>query len=237
MSIRIQYNKGEAIQEFEAGTSLQAIAEAFDKTLRKTALCGLVNGKVVDLTTPVTGDAEVEIYTFEDNKGRDTYRHTCSHVMAQAVKRLYPDTKVAIGPSIADGFYYDFDPAKPFTPESLEEISKEMEKIIRENLPVKRFELPRDEAIQFFKDKGETYKVELIEDLPEGEIISCYQQGEFVDLCAGPHAPSTGYIKAFKLMSIAGAYWRGSEKNKMLQRIYATAFWSKQELQEYLNRL
>lgn len=237
MSIRIQFNKGAATQEFEAGTTLQAMAEAFDKTLRKTALCGLVNGKVVDLTTPVTGDAEVEFYTFEDNKGKDTYRHTCSHVMAQAVKRLYPDTKVAIGPSIAEGFYYDFDPTKPFTPESLEEISKEMEKIIRENLPVKRFELPRDEAIQFFKDQGEIYKVELIEDLPEGEIISCYQQGEFVDLCAGPHAPSTGYIKAFKLMSIAGAYWRGSEKNKMLQRIYATAFWSKQELQEHLNRL
>lgn len=237
MSIRIQYTKDQSVHAFEAGITLAAIAEALEKSFRKTALCGAVNGKVVDLSTPVMQDAEVDIYTFEDNKGKDTYRHTCSHVMAQAVKRLYPETKIAIGPAIADGFYYDFDPAKPFTPESLEEITKEMEKIIRENLPLKRFELPRDEAIQFFKDKGELYKVELIQDLPEGEIISCYEQGEFTDLCAGPHAPSTGYIKAFKLMSIAGAYWRGSEKNKMLQRIYATSFWSKQELQDHLNRL
>lgn len=237
MSIRIQYTKDQSVHAFEAGITLAAIAEAIDKSFRKSALCGAVNGKVVDLSTPVNQDAEIDIYTFEDNKGKDTYRHTCSHVMAQAVKRLYPETKIAIGPAIADGFYYDFDPAKPFTPESLEEITKEMEKIIRENLPLKRFELPRDEAIQFFKDKGELYKVELIQDLPEGEIISCYQQGEFTDLCAGPHAPSTGYIKAFKLMSLAGAYWRGSEKNKMLQRIYATSFWSKQELQDHLNRL
>lgn len=237
MSIRIQYTKDQSVHAFEAGITLAAIAEALDKSFRKTALCGAVNGKVVDLSTPVMQDAEIDIFTFEDNKGKDTYRHTCSHVMAQAVKRLYPETKIAIGPAIADGFYYDFDPAKPFTPESLEEITKEMEKIIRENLPLKRFELPRDEAIQFFKDKGELYKVELIQDLPEGEIISCYEQGEFTDLCAGPHAPSTGYIKAFKLMSIAGAYWRGSEKNKMLQRIYATSFWSKQELQDHLNRL
>jgi len=237
MSIRIQYNKDQSVHAFEAGITLAAIAEVIDKSFRKSALSGAINGKVVDLSTPVMQDAEIDLFTFEDNKGKDTYRHTCSHVMAQAVKRLYPDTKIAIGPAIADGFYYDFDPVKPFTPENLEEITKEMEKIIRENLPLKRFELPRDEAIRFFQEKGESYKVELIEDLPEDAIISCYQQGEFVDLCAGPHAPSTGYIKAFKLMSIAGAYWRGSEKNKMLQRIYATSFWSKQELQEHLNRL
>ena len=237
MTIQINYIREGIIKEFPAGTTLFEMAEALDKSLRKKALCGLIDGKVSDLNTVVNSDANVEIYTFEDIKGKDAYRHTCSHVMAQAVKRLYPDTKIAIGPSIADGFYYDFDPVKPFTPENLQEITKEMDNIIRANLPLSRFELSRAEAIKLFTEKGETYKVELINDLPEDAVISCYQQGEFVDLCAGPHVPSTGYIKAFKLMSIAGAYWRGNEKNKMLQRIYATAFWSKQELQEHLNRL
>ncbi|MDR0469664.1 MAG: threonine--tRNA ligase, partial [Peptococcaceae bacterium] len=168
---------------------------------------------------------------------RDAYRHTCSHVMAQAVLRLYPGTKLAIGPSIADGFYYDFDPEKPFDPASMEAISAEMAKIIKENFPLERSVMSRSDAMAFFHDKGENYKVELIGDLPEGEEISCYKQGEFVDLCAGPHVPSTGYIKAYKLMSLAGAYWRGSEKNKMLQRIYATAFFSKQDLQAHLDRI
>lgn len=237
MPVQVTYIKNGSKHEFPAGTALADMIEALDKGLRKKALCGTVNGKLVDLAAVVEEDCEVDLLTFDDPKGRDVYRHSCSHVMAQAVKRLYPKTKIAIGPAIADGFYYDFDPVKPFTPESLEEISKEMDNIIRENLPIKRFELSREEAIKLFKEKGETYKVELIEDLPEDAVISCYQQGEFIDLCAGPHVPSTGYIKAFKLMSLAGAYWRGNEKNKMLQRIYATAFWSKQELQDHLKRL
>jgi threonyl-tRNA synthetase len=237
MSIQIKYIREGRSQEFAPGTTLAEMAEAFDKSLRKKALCALVNGKTVDLAIQLNEDAEVDFLTFEDAKGKDVYRHSCSHIMAQAVKRLYPDTKIAIGPAIADGFYYDFDTVKPFTPDTLAEVTREMENIIRENLPVSRFELSRQEAIKFFAEKGESYKVELIEDLPEDAVISCYKQGEFVDLCAGPHVPSTGYIKAFKLMSLAGAYWRGSEKNKMLQRIYATAFWSKQELTDHLNRI
>ncbi len=165
------------------------------------------------------------------------YRHTCSHIMAQAVTRLFPGTKLAIGPSIADGFYYDFDTAKPFEPENLEQIEAEMREIIKEDLPLERFTMEREAAIKYFTDKNEPYKVELIEDLPEDEELSFYKQGDFVDLCAGPHAARTGDIKAFKLMSIAGAYWRGSEKNKMIQRIYATAFFTKEELRDYLAML
>ena len=174
---------------------------------------------MVDLRTPVEKDCQLNILTFSDDKGKGAFRHTASHIMAQAIKRLYPETKLAIGPSIADGFYYDVDRDTPFTAEDLENIEKEMKKIVKENLPLVRSTKPRDEAIAYFKEKDEPYKVELIEDLPEDSEISFYTQGEFTDLCAGPHLMSTKYVKAFKLTSLAGAYWRGSEKNKMLQRV------------------
>ena len=161
---------------------------------------------------------------FDDDNGKDFLRHTSAHILAQAVKRLYPGTKLAIGPSIENGFYYDFDSEHTFTPEDLEKIEEEMKRIIKEDLDLERFVLPRDEAIEFAKEQGEDYKVELIEDLPEGEEVSFYRQGEFVDLCAGPHVPSTGKVKAIKLLNIAGAYWKGDERNKMLQRIYGTSF-------------
>lgn len=237
MEVKVTYHPSREVRHFKKGTSFMDVVIEKDNSLRKKALCVLVNGQVRDLTQTLAEDAEIEICTFEHPEGKHAYRHTCSHIMAQAVKRLYPDTKIAIGPAIADGFYYDFDPVKPFTPEHLEAISEEMDKIIRDNIPLERYELPRDEAISFFEGLKEDYKVELIEDLPEDAVISLYRQGEFVDLCAGPHVPSTGYIKAFKLMSIAGAYWRGSEKNKMLQRIYAVTFWSKPDLLAYLKRL
>ncbi len=182
-------------------------------------------------------DGSIGEYTFEDEIGRNSLRHTASHILAQAVKRLYPETKLAIGPSIKDGFYYDFDREEAFTDADLEKIEAEMKKIVKENLKLERFTLPREEAIAFMKEKGEPYKVELIEDLPEGETISFFRQGEFTDLCAGPHVTYTSAVKALKLTSIAGAYWRGSEKNKMLTRIYGTAFANKTELDEYLTRM
>ena len=178
-----------------------------------------------------------EALDFSDDNVRHQFRHTASHIMAQAVKTLWPDTKLAIGPAIDNGFYYDFDSEHKFVEEDFPAIQKEMKRIVKANLKLERFELPRDEAIKYMKDKGEDYKVELIEDLPEDEVISFYRQGDFVDLCAGPHMDSTGKIKAFKLMSVAGAYWRGDEKNKMLQRIYATAFPSQDELDDYLAKL
>ena len=182
-------------------------------------------------------DGKIVESTFEEELGRNSLRHTASHILAQAVKRLYPETKLAIGPSIKDGFYYDFDREEAFTDADLEKIEAEMKKIVKENLKLERFTLPREEAIAFMKEKGEPYKVELIEDLPEGETISFFRQGEFTDLCAGPHVTYTSAVKALKLTSIAGAYWRGSEKNKMLTRIYGTAFANKTELDEYLTRM
>ncbi|MDO5425959.1 MAG: threonine--tRNA ligase [Eubacteriales bacterium] len=182
-------------------------------------------------------DGQVQEFTFEDEIGRDTFRHTTSHILAQAVKRLYPETKLAIGPSIKDGFYYDFDRPEPFSQEDLDAIEKEMRKIVKENLPLERFTLPRDEAIAFMKEKDEPYKVELIEDLPEDSVISFFKQGEFTDLCAGPHLKTTGGVKAFKLTSVAGAYWRGSEKNKMLTRIYGTSYPKAADLEAYLKQL
>ena len=182
-------------------------------------------------------DGSIEEHSFEDEIGRNSLRHTCSHILAQAVKRLYPDTKLAIGPSIKDGFYYDFDRDHPFTPDELEQLEAEMKKIVKENLKLERFTLGRAEAIKLMEERGEPYKIELINDLPEDEELSFYRQGEFVDLCAGPHVTYTSAVKAFKLISVAGAYWRGSEKNKMLTRIYGTAFSSKPELEEYLNKL
>ena len=188
----------------------------------------------MDLRTVIDRDCSLSILTFDDEGGRGALRHTASHILAQAIKRLYPDAKLAIGPSIADGFYYDIDKEVPLTSDDLEKVEAEMKKIVKENLPIERFELPRAEAIALMKEKDEPYKVELIEDLPEDAVISFYRQGEFTDLCAGPHLMSTKPVKAFKLTSLAGAYWRGSEKNKMLQCVYGTAFTKKTDLDEHL---
>jgi threonyl-tRNA synthetase len=179
----------------------------------------------------------LEIIDFDDQRGREVYRHSSSHIMAQAVKRLWPETRFAIGPAIDKGFYYDFDTAHTFTPEDFGLIEKEMENIIKSDFPIVRKELSREDALRLFKERNEIYKVELIEDLPEDATISLYEQGEFVDLCAGPHVPSTGMVKAVKIMSVAGAYWRGSEKNKMLQRVYATSFPKKALLDDYLFKI
>lgn len=201
------------------------------------ATAGEVDGEVIDLRTKIDQDCELTIHTFQSPEGAHAFRHTTSHILAQAVKRLFPDTKLAIGPAIDDGFYYDFDREVPFTTEDLETIEKEMKKIVKEDLKIEQFTLPREEAIALMKEKEEPYKVELIEDLPEDAVISFYKQGEFTDLCAGPHLLSTKSVKAFKLTSLAGAYWRGSEKNKMLTRIYGTSFTKKADLDEYLAKI
>ena len=229
--------KDGSVKEYDQPKSVIEIAQDISEGLARAATAGEIDGEVVDLRTPVEKDCQLNILTFSDDKGKGAFRHTASHIMAQAIKRLYPETKLAIGPSIADGFYYDVDRDTPFTAEDLENIEKEMKKIVKENLPLVRSTKPRDEAIAYFKEKDEHYKVELIEDLPEDSEISFYTQGEFTDLCAGPHLMSTKYVKAFKLTSLAGAYWRGSEKNKMLQRVYGTAFSKKAELEEYLHML
>ncbi|MGI6225797.1 MAG: threonine--tRNA ligase [Peptococcales bacterium] len=227
-----------SVREYEQNSITPLdIAIDISKGLAKKALAAKVNGKVVDVNFPITQDAQVSILTFEDKEAQDVFRHSSSHILAQAVQRLFPGTKLGIGPAIKDGFYYDFDSEHKFTPQDLEKIEKEMEKIIKEDYGFIRKELPRNEAIKFFQDRGENYKVELIEDLPEDAIISLYQQGDFIDLCAGPHLSCTSLVKAPKLLSVAGAYWRGSEKNKMLQRIYGTSFPKKSELDEYLFRL
>ncbi len=197
----------------------------------------MINGEVKELTGPITSDCDLKILTFKDSEGKSILRHTASHVLAQAVKRLYPDTKLAIGPAIDDGFYYDFDSPESFTMEDLKNIEAEMKKIVKERLKLEKFELPRSEAIELLKKMDEPYKIELVNDLPEDAVISFYKQGDFTDLCAGPHAYDTGCVKAFKLLSVTGAYWRGNEKNKMLQRIYATAFPTKDELKEHLEKL
>ena len=224
-------------REYENGTSALDIAASISPRLAKATLGCAIDGERVDAFRPIDRDCSLKLLTFEDADGRWTLRHTGSHILAQAVKRLFPETKLAIGPAIDNGFYYDFDRDESFTPEDLEKIEKEMNKIIAENLKEERFELPREEAIAFMKERQEPYKVELIEDLPEDAVISFYRQGDFVDLCAGPHVISTGKVKNVKIMSIAGAYWRGSEKNKMLQRIYATAFEKKADLDEYIQRI
>lgn len=234
--IKITLKDG-SVKEYNEGITIKEVAESISAGLARVALAGEVDGAVKDLGYKLEKDCKISLLTFDDEGGKHAYRHTTSHVMAQAVKRLYPDVKLAIGPSIDNGFYYDFDVDRPFSVEELDKIEKEMDKIVKEDLILERFTLPRDEAVKFMQEKGEPYKVELIQDLPEGDEISFYKQGEFVDLCAGPHLPSTGKIKAFKLLSVAGAYWRGSEKNKMLQRIYGTAFAKKSELDEYLFRL
>ncbi len=224
-------------REYADGTTPLAIAESISPRLAKATLSCTIDGAHSDAFRPIDGDHEIKFNTFQDEDGRWAYRHTASHVLAQAVKRLYPNVKLAIGPAIENGFYYDFDVDTPFTPEDLEKLEKEMAKIQQENLPLERFELPREEAMRYMDEKGEPYKVELIRDLPEDAVISFYRQGEFVDLCAGPHVASTGKVKNCKLMSVAGAYWRGSEKNKMLQRIYGTAFEKKADLDSYLTML
>ena len=229
--------KDGSVREYDKSMSVYEIASDISEGLARVAMAGEVNGEVVDLRTVVSEDCELNILTFQDEGGKDTFRHTSSHILAQAVKRLYPETKLAIGPAIADGFYYDVDRDIPFTTEDLEKIEKEMKKIVKEARPVESFTLPREEAIALMKEKEEPYKVELIEDLPEDAIISFYKQGEFTDLCAGPHLMNTKTVKAFKLTSLAGAYWRGNEKNKMLTRIYGTSFTKKADLDEYLERL
>ena len=224
-------------KEFEAPMTALEIAASISHELKKEAVAAKIDGEVKDLKTVIDHDCEVEFLTFADEEGRRVYRHTASHVLAQAVKALYPDAKLAIGPAIDNGFYYDFDCAESFTTDDFKKIEKEMERVIKANYPLERFELPRAEALELMQSKGEPYKVELINDLPEDAVISFYRQGDFVDLCAGPHLPSTGYVKAVKIMSVAGAYWRGSEKNKMLQRLYATAFPKKADLEAYVQQL
>ncbi|KAB2951585.1 threonine--tRNA ligase [Heliorestis acidaminivorans] len=229
--------KDGSVREFPQGTTIGEMAFAISRKLGQQALAGKINGKVVSLLTTVTEDSYIEILTFDSAEGREVYRHSSSHLLAQAVQRLFPGTKLGIGPAIEDGFYYDFDSLHKFTPEDIEAIEKEMASIVKADYPIEGQVLPREEAIRFFEEKGEHYKVELIQDLPPDTPISIYSQGDFCDLCAGPHLPSTGRLKAYKLMSLAGAYWRGSEKNKMLQRIYGTSFPKKSELDEHLHRL
>ena len=224
-------------KEYAQSMSVIDIAKDISEGLARVATAGEVDGEVVDLRTVIDKDCELNILTFNDEKGKGAFRHTTSHIMAQAIKRLYPDTKLAIGPSIEDGFYYDIDRETPLVAEDLEKIEAEMKKIVKEDLPIKQYTMPRAEAIAYFKEKDEPYKVELIEDLPEDAVISFYSQGEFTDLCAGPHLMSTKPVKAFKLTSLAGAYWRGSEKNKMLQRVYGTSYPKKAELEEYLHMM
>ncbi|GAA0123523.1 MAG: threonine--tRNA ligase [Clostridium argentinense] len=229
--------KDGSIKEYENSLSVLDISRDISEGLARVATAGLIDNKVVDLRYIVDKDCELSILTFNDDEGKNAFRHSTAHILAQAVKRLYPEAKLAIGPSIEHGFYYDFDIEKPFTSEDMEKIEDEMRKIVKEDLKIERFELPREEAIKFMNEKNEPYKVELINDLPEDSIISFYKQGEFVDLCAGPHLMSTKYVKAIKLTKIAGAYWRGNEKNKMLSRIYGTSFTKKSDLDEYLEKV
>ncbi len=230
--------KDGSIIEVEQGSSVLDVAKKISEGLARMATCGEVDGEVKDLRYVLEKDCSLNICTFESSlEGKKSYWHTTSHIMAQAVKRLFPNVKLAIGPSIDEGFYYDFDTEKTFNDEDKEKIESEMKKIIKEDLPIERFSLPREEAIKFMEEKEEAYKVELINDLPEGEEISFYKQGEFVDLCAGPHLMSTGKVKAIKILNNSGAYWRGSEKNKMLQRVYAISFPKASQLEEHLQLL
>ncbi|MFZ3171687.1 MAG: threonine--tRNA ligase [Carboxydocellales bacterium] len=234
--IKVQLKDG-SVREYQQGVTVLEVAQNISKGLGKKALAGKVDGKLVDLSCVLQKDASMEIITPESPEALQIYRHSTAHVLAEAVQRLFPGTKFGIGPAIAEGYYYDFDSPQTFTPEDMDKIQAEMEKIIKADKPFIRKEVSREEAIQVFGDRGEVYKVELINELPEDAVISFYQQGDFLDLCAGPHIPTTGKLKAVKLMSLAGAYWRGSEKNKMLQRVYGTAFFNKEELEQYLFRL
>lgn len=234
--IKITLKDG-SVKEFEAPISVVEVAKSISEGLARVTLAGEVDGEVEDIRFELKKNSSLNLLTFETDGGKEAYRHTTAHILAQAVKRIYKGVKLAIGPSIENGFYYDFDIEKNFLPEDLTRIEEEMKKIIKEDLPIKRFTLSRKEAIEFMENEGETYKVELIRDLPEDAEISFYSQGEFTDLCAGPHLKSTGKVKSIKLTSVAGAYWRGSEKNKMLQRIYGTSFPKKSQLDEYLEKI
>lgn len=229
--------KDGSVRQYPEGTAIADIVNDISKKLAKAAVAAQVNGRTVDLSAKLHEDCQLNILTFDDDEGKKVFWHTSSHIMAQAVKRLFPDAKLAIGPAIDNGFYYDFDVERPFSPEDLQAIEEEMNRIVKEDLTLERFVLPREQAVEFMKERGELYKVELIGDIPEGAEISFYKQGDFVDLCTGPHLPSTGMVKAIKLLSVAGAYWRGDEKNKMLQRIYGVSFPKKSQLDEYLQRL
>ena len=229
--------KDGSVKEYAGSMTVLDIAKDISEGLARAATSAKVNGETVDLRTEIAEDCELELLTFDSEDGKSAFWHTTSHIMAQAVKRLYPETKLAIGPSIDHGFYYDLDRETPFTTEDLEKIEAEMKKIVKEALPIERFTMDRDEAVSYFKEKDEPYKVELVEDLPEGEEISFYRQGEFTDLCAGPHLMTTKNVKAVKLTSLAGAYWRGSEKNKMLTRIYGISYPKKTQLDEYLHMM
>ena len=229
--------KDGSVREVEQGTTLFEVAREISGRLAKEGLVGTVNGKVVDMFYKLEEDSEIEILKFEEEDGEDAFRHTSSHILAQAVQRLFPGTQLAIGPAIDNGFYYDFDSEHVFTEEDFALIEEEMKKIVKEAYEIERFELPRDEAVKYMEEKGEPYKVELIRDLPEDEIISFYKQGEFVDLCAGPHVPATDRVKAIKVLSVAGAYWRGDSSRKMLQRVYGTSFPKASQLEEYITRL
>ncbi len=228
--------KDSVVVEVEKGLTIYDVIKNQDPEISRKALGALVDGKVCELTKTLDTDCNLTILTFDDEEGKRILRHTASHILAQAVKRLYPETKLAIGPAIDNGFYYDFDNDNGFSADDLKKLEAEMKKIVKENIKLERFTLPRSEAIALMKEKDEPYKVELIEELPDGEEISFYKQGDFVDLCAGPHLFSTSAVKAFKLMSVTGAYWRGNEKNKMLQRIYGTAFTDKGELAAYIEQ-
>lgn len=231
--IQVRLKNG-SVKEYEAPISIIDVAKDISEGLARNAFAGAVNGKTQDLRYVISEDCDLSILTFEDEEGKKAFRHTTTHIMAQAVKRLFPEAKLAIGPAIEDGFYYDFDRDGSFSAEDIEKIEEEMKKIVKEELGIERFELPREEALALMQEKGEPYKVELINDLPEGEVLSFYKQGDFVDLCAGPHLLNTKYVKAFKLTMVAGAYWRGNEKNKMLSRIYGTSFTKKSDLDAHL---
>ena len=235
--IKVELKDGKVL-EVEKGKSILEVAKQISEGLARMATCGEVNGEVKDLRFKLEKDCKLNINTFENGEdGKKAYWHTTAHIMAQAIKRLYPNVQLAIGPAIANGFYYDFDTEHRFSEEDFEKIEQEMKKIIKEDLPIERFELSREEAIKLMKEENESYKVELIEDLPEDEVLSFYKQGEFTDLCAGPHLMSTGKVKAVKLLSTSGAYWRGNENNKMLQRIYAISYPKASQLEEYLKLL
>ena len=235
--IKVTLKDGSSI-DVEKGSSVLDVAKKISEGLARVATCASVNGETKDLRYELNEDSTLNIYTFDnDLEGKKAYWHTTSHIMAQAVKKLFPNAKLAIGPAIDNGFYYDYDVEKPFSQEDLENIEKEMANIVKENLAIERFTLSRDEALKLMKEKDEPYKVELIEDLPDDAEISFYRQGDYVDLCAGPHIMSTGSVKAFKLLSSSGAYWRGNENNKMLQRIYGISYPKKSELDNYLNMI
>ena len=229
--------KDGSVKEFEQGISIMDVAKSISEGLARAIVAASVNGEVVDLDYKINEDCELNLFKFDDVEGKDVFRHTSAHMLAQAIKRLYPEAKLAIGPSIENGFYYDIDLEHRLSAEDLEKIEKEMKKIAKEDLAIERFELPREEALAWAKENGEDYKVELISELPEGEVISFYKQGDFTDLCRGPHLPSTKKVKSVKLLNVTGAYWRGDEKNKMLQRVYGISFEKNKDLEEYLHML